>query len=179
MHHLFRKSACCGHCWRRCSTRFERFRATSITGGHGLKRFLGLGCDSRISTGELIGYRGIHKFFYELVSVLEDRKEAIMAGRPRLSISTFSRVGTPLAPYNVRRTSRGILRNAGLAGMDIAEHSFCRAGATLLSNELGMQAAADILGHTSTSTTRAHCAEFDRRVKSEPAKVMQRLAPPP
>lgn len=90
----------------------------------------------------------------------------------------FSRVGTPLTPYNVRRTVRGILRNAGLEGMDITPHLFRRTGATLLANELGMQAAADILGHTSTSTTKAHYAEPDRRVKSEPAEVMQRLAPP-
>ncbi|WP_104126651.1 site-specific integrase [Cryobacterium sp. Y57] len=89
-----------------------------------------------------------------------------------------SRVGTPLAPYNVRRTFRGILRNAGLEGMDITPHSFRRTRATLLANELGMQAAADMLGHTSTSTTKAHYAEPDRTVKSEPATVMQRLAPP-
>ncbi len=90
----------------------------------------------------------------------------------------YSRVGTPLTPYNVRRTFRGILRNAGLEGMDITPHSFRRTGATLLANELGMQAAADMLGHTSTSTTKAHYAEPDRTVKSEPAEVMQRLAPP-
>ncbi len=90
----------------------------------------------------------------------------------------YSRVGTPLAPYNVRRTFREILRNAGLEGLNITPHSFRRTGATLLANELGMQAAADMLGHTSTSTTKAHYAEPDRRVKSEPAEVMQRLAPP-
>ncbi|TFB97874.1 tyrosine-type recombinase/integrase [Cryobacterium sp. HLT2-28] len=55
----------------------------------------------------------------------------------------FSRKGTPLTPYNVRRTFRGILRNAGLEGMEITPHSFRRAGATLLANELGIQAAAD------------------------------------
>ncbi|TFD65545.1 site-specific integrase [Cryobacterium sp. Hb1] len=90
----------------------------------------------------------------------------------------YSRVGTPLAPYNVRRTFREILRNAGLEGLNITPHSFRRTGATLLANELGMQAAADMLGHTSTSTTKAHYAEPDRTVKSGPAEVMQRLAPP-
>ena len=91
----------------------------------------------------------------------------------------YSRVNTPLTPHNVRRTFRGILRNAGLEGMDITPHSFRRTGATLLANELGIQAAADMLGHTSTSTTKAHYTEPDRRVMSEPAEVMQRLAPPP
>ena len=62
--------------------------------------------------------------------------------------------------------------------MEITRHSFRRTGATLLANELGMQGAADTVGHTSTSTTKAHYAEPDRRVKSEPAEVLQRLAPP-
>ncbi|WP_166789173.1 site-specific integrase [Cryobacterium sp. TmT2-59] len=90
----------------------------------------------------------------------------------------FSRVGTPLAPYNVRRSFRGILLNAGLEGLEITPHSFRRTGATLLANELGIQAAADVLGHTSTSTTKAHYAEPDRTVKSGPADVLQQLAPP-
>ena len=48
----------------------------------------------------------------------------------------FSRVGTPLTPYNVRRTFRGMLRKAGLEGMEITPHSFRRTRATLLANEL-------------------------------------------
>ena len=90
----------------------------------------------------------------------------------------FSRAGTPLTPYNVRRTFRGILRAAGLEGLNISPHSFRRTGATLLANELGIQAAADVLGHTSTSTTKAHYAEPDRTVKPGPAAVLQKLAPP-
>ena len=90
----------------------------------------------------------------------------------------YTRVGTPLTPFNVRRTFRGILRKAGLEDLEISPHSFRRTGATLLANELGLQAAADMLGHTSTSTTRAHYAEPDRTVKSGPAEVMQKLAPP-
>ncbi|TFD03636.1 site-specific integrase [Cryobacterium sp. TMT1-66-1] len=90
----------------------------------------------------------------------------------------FSRNNTPLTPYNVRRTFRGMLRNAGFEGMDITPHSFRRTGATLLANELGMQATADMLGHTSTSTTKAHYAEPDRTVRPGPAAVLQKLAPP-
>ena len=94
------------------------------------------------------------------------------------SLLFFSRMGTPLTPYNVRRTFRGILRAAGLEGLNISPHSFRRTGATLLANELGMQAAADVLGHTSTSTTRAHYAQPDRTVKPGPVAVLQKLAPP-
>ena len=90
----------------------------------------------------------------------------------------FSRNNTPLTPYNVRRTFRGILLAAGLAGMDITPHSFRRTSATLLANELGLQTAADVVGHASTSTTKAHYAESARTVRPEPAAVLQRLAPP-
>ena len=78
----------------------------------------------------------------------------------------------------MRRSFRGILLNAGLEGLEITPHSFRRTGATLLAKELGIQAAADMLGHTSTSTTKAHYAEPDRTVKSGPADVLQQLAPP-
>lgn len=94
----------------------------------------------------------------------------------RLLFST--RKGTPLAPHNVRRTFREILKEAGLEGMEITPHAFRRTGATLLATELGIQTAADVLGHTSTATTKAHYAEPDRTVKPEPAAVLQRLAPP-
>ncbi|KQM83662.1 hypothetical protein ASE68_10930 [Agromyces sp. Leaf222] len=89
----------------------------------------------------------------------------------------FTRNGTPLAPYNVRRTFRQILDEAGLGDLQISPHAFRRTGATLLAHELGIQAAADQLGHTSTSTTKEHYAEPDRRVDPLPAQVLQRLAP--
>ena len=61
--------------------------------------------------------------------------------------------------------------------LNISPHAFRRTGATLLAHELGIQAAADQLGHTSTSTTKEHYAEPDRRVSPLPAQVLQRLAP--
>jgi integrase len=81
---------------------------------------------------------------------------ALVAGEEPEHLLFFSRRGTPLAPYNVRRSFRLILQLAGLEGMEITPHAFRRTGATLLANELGIQAAADMLGHTSTSTTKAH-----------------------
>ncbi|KQW05551.1 hypothetical protein ASC66_11200 [Leifsonia sp. Root4] len=102
---------------------------------------------------------------------------ALIAGADAEHLLFFSRNGTPLAPNNVRRIFREILKLAGLEGMEITPHAFRRTGATLLANELGIQAAADMLGHTSTATTKEHYAEPDRTVKSEPADVLQRLAP--
>lgn len=102
---------------------------------------------------------------------------ALIAGEDAEHLLFFTRNGTPLTPNNVRRIFREILKLAGLEGMEITPHAFRRTGATLLANELGIQAAADMLGHTSTSTTKEHYAEPDRTVKSEPAEVLQRLAP--
>lgn len=102
---------------------------------------------------------------------------AVIPGDAVDQLLFFTRNGTPLGPHNVGRTFREILKIAGLEGLEISPHAFRRTGATLLANELGIQAAADMLGHTSTSTTKAHYAEPDRTVKSEPATVLQRLAP--
>ncbi|WP_210481098.1 tyrosine-type recombinase/integrase [Naasia sp. SYSU D00948] len=106
------------------------------------------------------------------------RRLALGEGEDQERLLFPSRKGTPLTPHNVRRTFREVLKAAGLDGMEITPHAFRRTGATLLATELGIQTAADVLGHTSTATTRAHYAEPDRRVKSEPAAVLQRLAPP-
>jgi integrase len=89
----------------------------------------------------------------------------------------FSKNGTPLMPANVRRQFRKILELAGLADEGISPHAFRRTGATAIAHELGLQAAADVLGHTSTAVTKEHYAEPDRRVTSAPAKALQRLAP--
>ncbi|WP_033197177.1 tyrosine-type recombinase/integrase [Agromyces italicus] len=101
----------------------------------------------------------------------------ITGGNGDESLLFATRAGTPLTPNNIRRTFRKILESAGLKDMNISPHAFRRTGATLLAKELGMQAAADMLGHTSTSTTKAHYAEPDRTVKSAPADVLQQLAP--
>ncbi|WP_198169845.1 tyrosine-type recombinase/integrase [Agromyces laixinhei] len=101
----------------------------------------------------------------------------IIGGEGDESLLFATRTGTPLTPNNIRRTFRKILEVAGLKDLKISPHAFRRTGATLLAKELGMQAAADMLGHTSTSTTKAHYAEPDRTVKSAPADVLQQLAP--
>ena len=60
--------------------------------------------------------------------------------------------------------------------MEITPHAFRRTGATLLANDVGIQTAADVLGHTSTATTKEHYAEPDRSVNPMTATVLQRLA---
>ncbi|MGR0221580.1 tyrosine-type recombinase/integrase [Agromyces sp. ZXT2-6] len=107
------------------------------------------------------------------------RRLALIAGENDEALLFHSRKGTPLTPNNARRTFRAILASAGMEDMEITPHAFRRTGATLLANEVGIQTAADVLGHTSTSTTKEHYAEPDRSVNSVAAEVLQRLAPDP
>lgn len=105
------------------------------------------------------------------------RRLAAISGEDEEQLLFFSRKGTPLAPHNVRRTFREILKIAGLEGLEITPHAFRRTGATLLANELGIEVAADVLGHTSTKTTKEHYAQPDRSVNPVPATILEQLAP--
>ncbi|WP_214465517.1 tyrosine-type recombinase/integrase [Microbacterium flavescens] len=105
------------------------------------------------------------------------RRLALIAGEGPEHLLFFTRKGTPLAPHNVRRTFREMLKIAGLEGLEITPHAFRRTGATLLTNELGIETAAGVLGHTSTKTTKEHYAEPDRTVNPIPAAVLERFAP--
>jgi integrase len=102
---------------------------------------------------------------------------ARIGGAPEDHLLFFTRNGTPLSPHNVRRTFRGMLKSVGLDGVDITPHAFRRTGATLIANEVDMEAAAEVLGHSSPAITRAHYAEPNRNVDPRSAHVMQRLAP--
>ncbi|MGC5221020.1 tyrosine-type recombinase/integrase [Micromonospora sp. DT81.3] len=107
------------------------------------------------------------------------RRLALLGTETEEHLLFFTRNGTPLAPHNVRRTFRQILQLAGLEGADITPHAFRRTGATLLANEVNIETAAAVLGHTSVATTREHYAEPDRTVDPVPAQILQRLAPEP
>ena len=105
------------------------------------------------------------------------RRLAVIAAEDDEHLLFFTRVGTPLAPHNARRTFRELLKLAGLEGVEITPHAFRRTGATLLANEVNIETAADLLGHTSVATTKEHYAEPNRRVNPVSADVLERLAP--
>jgi len=105
------------------------------------------------------------------------RRLVLIAGEDEGHLLFFTRRGTPLAPHNARRTFREILKLAGLEGVEITPHAFRRTGATLLANTVGIDTAAEVLGHTSTATTKEHYAEPDRTVNPVSAEVLQSLAP--
>lgn len=89
-----------------------------------------------------------------------------------------SRNGSPLSPYNVRRTFREFLQIAGLAGSGISPRSYRRTGATVIARGMGTDAAAAFLGHTSAVITEGHYIEPDRAVDSSPAAHLERTLRP-
>ncbi|MBW4043129.1 MAG: tyrosine-type recombinase/integrase [Acidobacteria bacterium] len=84
------------------------------------------------------------------------RRIAQMADGPGEQFIFQTRNGTPLTPYNARRTLRNILASAGLTDLHITPHSFRRTGATAIAWASDAESAAGFLGHTSADITRAH-----------------------
>jgi integrase len=89
-----------------------------------------------------------------------------------------NRGGGPLSQHNFRRTFREFLALAELAGLGISPRWYRRTGATVLARGLGADAAADYLGHTSTTITERHYIEPERVVAYEPAAVIERTLRP-
>lgn len=89
-----------------------------------------------------------------------------------------SRSGTPLSPYNVRRTFREFLQLADLDGSGISLRWYRRTGATVIARGVGTDAAATFLGHTSSVITEGHCIEPDRAVDRTPAAHLERTLRP-
>lgn len=85
-----------------------------------------------------------------------------------------NRQGSPLSPYNVRRTFRDFLVDAGLADSGISLRWFRRTGATVIARGMGSDAAAAFLGHSSTAITEGHYIEPDRTVDPTPAAHLER-----
>jgi integrase len=91
----------------------------------------------------------------------------------------FTRQGTPLTPYNVRRTFRLVLEQAGLSGRRITPHSFRKTVATLISREADDETAAEMLGHAATRITRQHYIERQQVANPATAEILEKLAPHP
>jgi integrase len=89
-----------------------------------------------------------------------------------------SRRGGPLSPYNVRRTFREFLVDAGLADSGISLRWYRRTGATVIARGLGSNAAAAFLGHSSTAITEGHYIERDHAVDLTPATHLERTLRP-
>jgi integrase len=84
-----------------------------------------------------------------------------------------SRNGSPLSPYNVRRTFRDFLKLAGLDDSGISLRWYRRTAATVIARGMGSDAAATFLGHTSTAITEGHYIEPDRTIDPTPAAHLE------
>lgn len=89
-----------------------------------------------------------------------------------------SRAGGPLSPYNVRRTFRDFLVEAGLEDSGISLRWYRRTGATVIARGMGSDAAAAFLGHSSTAITEGHYIERDRSIDPAPAAHLERTLRP-
>lgn len=89
-----------------------------------------------------------------------------------------NRMGGPLSPYNVRRTFRDFLVEAGLADSGISLRWYRRTGATVIARGMGSDAAAAFLGHSSTAITEGHYIERDRTIDRTPAVHLERTLGP-
>ena len=84
-----------------------------------------------------------------------------------------SRNGSPLSPYNVRRTFRDFLKLAGLDDSGISLRWYRRTAATVIARGMGSDAAATFLGHASTAITEGHYIEPDRTIDPTPAAHLE------
>jgi len=104
------------------------------------------------------------------------RRRAIGVHKTRTIFA--NRRGGPLSPYNVRRTFRDFLVEAGLADSGISLRWYRRTGATVIARGMGSDAAAAFLGHSSTAITEGHYIERDPTIDRTPAVHLERTLGP-
>lgn len=107
-------------------------------------------------------------------SVLRRRATGVSEARTIFA----NRRGGPLSPYNVRRTFRDFLVEAGLGDSGISLRWYRRTGATVIARGMGSDAAAAFLGHSSTAITEGHYIERDPTVDRTPAAHLERTLRP-
>lgn len=83
-----------------------------------------------------------------------------------------NRDGGPLTTNNVRRQLRHVLDIAGIEG--VTPHMFRRTVATAISNEAGVDLAAELLGHTDPAITVQHYIRRNEMVNPKTAELLDR-----
>lgn len=84
-----------------------------------------------------------------------------------------NRDGGPLTTNNVRRQLRHVLDLAGIEG--VTPHMFRRTVATAISNEAGVDLAAELLGHTDPAITVQHYIRRNEMVNPATAEMLDRV----
>ena len=114
----------------------------------------------------------------EFAAVVLRRRISYMPPTATTRTIFASRSGTPLSPYNVRRTFREFLLLADLGGSGISLRWYRRTGATVIARGIGTDAAATFLGHTSSVVTEGHYIEPDPTLDRTPAVHLERTLRP-
>jgi integrase len=89
----------------------------------------------------------------------------------------FTRKGTPLAPNNVRRTLRKMLKDAGLDELKVTPHSFRRTAGTTIARATDSKTAASVLGNTEDIAEKHYIEPEQPTPNPMPAIHLQALAP--
>lgn len=88
-----------------------------------------------------------------------------------------TRVGTPLAPNNVRRTLRKMLDDAGLTDLKVTPHTFRRTAGTVIARASDVETAADVLGNSPEVAKKHYIQPEEPKANASPALYLQELAP--
>ena len=111
-------------------------------------------------------------------AVLRRRLAMIPDGDPE-QLLFRTRNDTPLAPYNVRRTLRSMLRDADLQDLKVTPHTFRRTAGTVIARATDVKTAADVLGN-SPEIAQKHYIEPEQPAPNPmPARHLHALAPRP
>ena len=97
------------------------------------------------------------------------------AGADHLIFHT--RVGTPLAPNNVRRTLRKMLDDAGISELNVTPHTFRRTAGTVIARATDAETAADVLGNSPEIAKKHYIEPEEPKPNASPALYLQGLAP--
>jgi len=105
------------------------------------------------------------------------RRLQLMVDQDEEHLIFFTRVGTPLAPNNVRRTLRKMLADSGLEHLKVTPHTFRRTGGTVIARATDSKTAAEALGNSEEIAQKHYIEPEAPRPIASPALHLHSLAP--
>jgi integrase len=98
-------------------------------------------------------------------------------GLPDDHLLFFTRRHTPLAPNNVRRTLRKMLKDAGLTELKVTPHTFRRTSGTTIARATDAKTAAEVMGNSEEIAERHYIEPELPKPHPAPAIHLKSLAP--
>ncbi len=105
------------------------------------------------------------------------RRLALMPDGDPERLLFHTRNNTPLAPYNVRRTLRSMLRDGGLQDLKVTPHTFRRTAGTVIARATDAKTAADVLGNSPEIAEKHYIEPETPAPNPIPALHLRTLAP--